>query len=112
MVIISWIVLMLSGVLEAVWAAALTRSEGFTKLWPSLLFVVSLALSMGGLGWALRTIPLGTGYAVWVGIGVVGTALYGALALDEPVTIARIVCLVAIIGGIAGLQLTSSSPGH
>lgn len=112
MVIVAWVVLLISGVLEAVWAAALTASEGFTKLWPSVLFAVSLALSMGGLGWALRSIPLGTGYAVWVGIGVVGTAIYGAVALHEPVTIARVICLVAIVGGIVGLQLTSSNPGH
>ncbi|WP_151524987.1 DMT family transporter [Serinicoccus kebangsaanensis] len=105
----SWIVLVLSGVLESVWAAALTATEGFTRLWPSVVFGVALAFSMAGLGWALRTIPLGTGYAVWVGIGVVGTALWGIVALGEPVTVARIVCLVAIVGGIVGLKLTS---GH
>ncbi len=107
--VISWIVLVLSGVLESVWAAALTATEGFTRLWPSVVFGVALAFSMAGLGWALRTIPLGTGYAVWVGIGVVGTALWGIVALGEPVTVARIVCLVAIVGGIVGLKLTS---GH
>ncbi|WP_281965622.1 DMT family transporter [Serinicoccus marinus] len=110
MVAISWIVLILSGVLESVWAAALTASDGFTKLWPSVLFGVALAVSMIGLGWSLRTIPLGTGYAVWVGVGVVGTALWGILALGEPVSVARVICLVAIVGGIVGLQLTGS--GH
>jgi quaternary ammonium compound-resistance protein SugE len=103
----AWIVLVISGVLESVWASALTRSEGFTKLWPSVIFGVALIASMVGLGYALKSIPLGTGYAVWVGIGVVGTAIYGILALDEPITIARLVCLVAIVGGIVGLKLTT-----
>lgn len=107
MVALSWVVLVLSGVLESVWAAALTRSEGFTRLWPSVLFGVALAFSMAGLGWSLRTIPLGTGYAVWVGIGVVGTAAFGIVALHEPLTVARMLCLLAIVGGIVGLKLTS-----
>lgn len=104
----AWIVLILSGVLESVWAAALTRSEGFTKLVPSVVFGVALIASMAGLGYALRTIPLGTGYAIWVGIGVLGTAIYGAVAMDEPVTVARLLCLVAIVGGIVGLKLTTA----
>lgn len=103
----AWIVLIISGVLESVWASALTRSEGFTKLWPSVVFGVALIASMAGLGYALKSIPLGTGYAIWVGIGVIDTALYGIVALDEPVTIARLVCLVAIVGGIVGLKLTT-----
>lgn len=107
MVALSWLVLVVSGVLEAVWAAALTRSEGFTRWWPTVVFGVALAFSMAGLGWSLRTIPLGTGYAVWVGIGVVGTAAFGILALHEPVTVARLLCLVAIVGGIVGLKVTS-----
>jgi len=105
---VAWIVLVISGVLESVWAGALTRSEGFTKLWPSVVFGVALIASMLGLGYALKSIPLGTGYAIWVGIGVVGTAIYGIVALDEPVSIARVVCLVAIVGGIVGLKLTST----
>lgn len=106
----AWIVLVLSGILESVWAGALTRSEGFTKLWPSVLFVVALIASMVGLGYALRTIPLGTGYAIWVGIGVLGTAIYGIVALGEAATVARMLCLVAIVGGIVGLKLTT--PDH
>ena len=105
----SWIVLVLSGVLEAVWATALSRSEGFSRLGPSVVFVVACALSMAGLAYALRELPVGTAYAVWVGIGVVGTAVYGIVALGEPATVARMLCLVAIIGGIVGLKLTS---GH
>lgn len=74
------------------------------------MFGIALVASMIGLGYALRTIPLGTGYAVWVGIGIVGTALYGILALDEPLSVARVVCLVAVVGGIVGLKLTT--PDH
>jgi quaternary ammonium compound-resistance protein SugE len=106
----AWIVLIVSGVLETVWAAALTRSEGFTKLVPSVVFGVALVASMAGLGFALRSIPLGTGYAIWVGIGVLGTAVYGIVAMDEPVTVARLLCLVAIVAGIVGLKLTT--PDH
>lgn len=101
----SWVVLILSGVLETVWAAALAASKGFSKLGPSLLFLGALVLSMGGLAYAMRDIPIGTGYAVWVGIGAIGTALYGMLALGDPVTTARIGCLVLIVAGVAGLKL-------
>ncbi|OZM82167.1 multidrug efflux SMR transporter [Pseudonocardia sp. MH-G8] len=100
----AWMVLVVSGVLETVWAAALSRSEGFSKLGPSLVFGVALAFSMAGLAYALREIPVGTGYAVWVGIGAVGTALYGMVALGEPTTALRLLCLVAIVGGVVGLK--------
>lgn len=103
----AWIVLVISGVLEAVWATALSASKGFSRLGPSLVFVVALVLSMLGLAYALRSIPVGTGYAAWVGIGAVGTALYGMLALGDPVTVGRIVCLVLIVGGVVGLELLS-----
>nr|WP_238419917.1 SMR family transporter [Streptomyces taklimakanensis] len=97
--------MVLSGVLEAVWAAALSASEGFSRLRPSLLFLAALTLSMGGLAYALRGIPIGTGYAVWVGIGAVGTALYGMVALDDPVSVGRVVCLVLIVAGVVGLKV-------
>jgi quaternary ammonium compound-resistance protein SugE len=100
----AWIVLVVSGVLETVWAAALSRSAGLTRLGPSAVFGVALVLSMAGLAYALRTIPVGTGYAVWVGIGAVGTALFGMAVLREPVSAARIVCLVLIVGGVVGLK--------
>jgi quaternary ammonium compound-resistance protein SugE len=100
----AWLVLVVSGVLETVWAAALSRSEGFSRLVPSIVFAVSLVLSMLGLAFALREIPVGSGYAVWVGIGAVGTALYGMAVLGEPVTTLRLLCLVAIIGGVVGLK--------
>jgi quaternary ammonium compound-resistance protein SugE len=100
----SWIVLVLSGVLETVWAAALAQSRGFSRLVPSVVFGVALVLSMGGLAFALRTIPVGSGYAVWVGIGAVGTAVYGMVALGEPATTARLLCLLAIVAGVVGLK--------
>ena len=100
----AWIMLIVSGVLETVWAAALARSEGFSRLVPSIVFAVARVLSMAGLAVALRTIPVGTGYAVWVGIGAVGTAAYGMAALGEPATTARLLCLTAIVAGVAGLK--------
>jgi quaternary ammonium compound-resistance protein SugE len=100
----AWIVLVVSGVLETVWAVALSRSEGFSRLAPSIVFGVALLLSMVGLAYGLREIPVGTGYAVWVGIGAVGTALYGMAVLGEPVTALRLLCLVAIVAGVVGLK--------
>ena len=100
----AWITLVVSGILETVWAAALAQSRGFTRLLPSVVFGVAIVLSMAGLSYALRTIPIGTGYAVWVGIGAVGTAAYGMAALGEPATTARLLCLVAIVGGVVGLK--------
>lgn len=101
----AWFVLVISGLLEAVWASALAQSRGLSRLGPSLLFAVAVTLSMVGLGYALRTLPVGTGYAVWVGIGAVGTAAYGMVALDEPASLARVLCLAAIVSGVIGLKL-------
>jgi quaternary ammonium compound-resistance protein SugE len=103
----AWLVLVLSGVLEAVWAVALGRSEGFSRLTPSLVFVVGIVLSMGGLAYALRTIPVGTGYAVWVGIGAGLTVAYGMASGAESVTVAKVLLLTALIGCVAGLKLAS-----
>ncbi|WP_033292877.1 DMT family transporter [Amycolatopsis jejuensis] len=101
----AWVVLVISGLLETVWAAALGASKGFSKLWPSVLFGVALLLSMSGLAYALRAIPLGTGYAIWVGIGAVGTAIYGIVAMHDPLTVGRITCLVLIVAGVVGLKV-------
>ncbi len=103
----AWIVLVVSGLLEAVWASALAQSRGLSRLGPSVLFAVAVTLSMLGLGYALRTLPVGTGYAVWVGIGAVGTAIYGMVALDESASVARLLCLAAIVSGVVGLKLVS-----
>jgi quaternary ammonium compound-resistance protein SugE len=101
----AWLVLIVSGLLETVWALALDATRGFTRLWPSVLFAVALVLSMGGLAYALRTIPVGTGYAVWVGIGAIGTALVGMLFLGEGVSVAKVLCLLLVVGGLIGLKL-------
>lgn len=101
----AWLVLFVSGVLETVWAAALSESRSFTRPVPTGVFAVALVASMAGLGYALRTIPVGTGYAVWVGIGAVGTALYGMIALGDSASMLRIFCLVLLISGIIGLKL-------
>ncbi|MBV2366998.1 DMT family transporter [Streptomonospora nanhaiensis] len=101
----AWVLLVLSGLLESVWATALAASNGLSRLWPSVVFGVALLLSMSGLALALRTIPVGTGYAVWVGIGAVGTAVIGMTWLGEGVTTAKIVCLVLIVSGVVGLKV-------
>ncbi len=100
----SWLVLVLSGVLEAVWATALGRSDGFTRVAPSVVFAVSVVLSMLGLAYAMRDLPVGTAYAVWVGIGASLTVAYGMLTGAEPVSAARLVLVAGIIGSVAGLK--------
>jgi len=100
----AWLVLVISGLLETAWAIALDRSAGFSRLVPSAVFVVTLVLSMGGLSYALREIPVGTGYAVWVGIGAVGTALVGMLALGESASLPRLLCLLLVVSGVVGLK--------
>lgn len=103
----AWFVLVVSGVLEAVWAGALSASEGFTKPIPSVVFVIALILSMAGLAYAMRTLPVGTAYAVWVGIGAVLTVVYGMATKVEPVTALRVLLVLGLIGCIVGLKLTS-----
>ena len=103
----AWLVLILSGLLETVWASALGESKGFTRPVPTTVFAVALVLSMAGLAYALRSIPVGTGYAVWVGIGAVGTAAYGIAALGEAASVARILCQVLIVAGVVGLKVVS-----
>ncbi|MEU4337469.1 SMR family transporter [Micromonospora lupini] len=101
----AWLVLVISGFLETAWAIALDRSAGFSRLLPSMVFVVTLVLSMAGLAYALRDIPVGTGYAVWVGIGAVGTALVGMLVLGESASLPRILCLLLVVAGVVGLKI-------
>jgi quaternary ammonium compound-resistance protein SugE len=100
----SWVVLVVSGVLEAVWAAAMDRSEGFSRLVPSIVFVVGLLGSMGGLAYAMRELPLGTSYAVWVGIGAVLTVVYAAVTGEEAFSVAKVLFLTMIIAGVVGLK--------
>jgi quaternary ammonium compound-resistance protein SugE len=103
---VHWLVLVLSGVLEAVWATALGRSEGFTRPVPSAVFAGALVLSMGGLAYAMRGLPVGTAYAVWVGIGAALTAGYAMWSGDEAVSAVRVLLLAGIVGCVVGLKLT------
>ncbi|MCE3261532.1 MAG: sugE [Pseudoduganella sp.] len=100
-----WIVLLLAGLLEVVWAVGLKYTEGFTKLVPSAVTLAAMAGSVVLLGLALRALPLGTAYAVWTGIGTVGTVIWGIMMLDEPASAARLACIAMIVLGIAGLKL-------
>ena len=102
----AWLVLIMSGVLEAVWAVALGRSEGFTRPVPSLVFAVGLVLSMGGLAFAMRTLPLGTAYAVWVGIGAALTVGVGMATGAESVSLVKVLLIVGLVGCVVGLKLT------
>jgi quaternary ammonium compound-resistance protein SugE len=104
----AWTVLILSGLLEAGWALSLKASEGFSRLWPSVFFVVLLIASMGGLAYALRTLPVGTAYAVWTGIGASVTAVVGMAVLGESVSVLKLVSLVLIVAGIVGLNLAEN----
>jgi quaternary ammonium compound-resistance protein SugE len=101
-----WLVLVLSGALEAVWATALGRSAGFTRLAPSVVFAVALAGSMAGLAYAMRGLPIGTAYAVWVGIGAALTASYAMWSGQEPMSVVRVLLLVGLVGCVVGLKLT------
>lgn len=102
----SWFVLVLSGVLEAVWATALGRSEGFTRPAPSIVFGAALVLSMLGLAFAMRELPVGTAYAVWVGIGAGLTVAYAMVTGTEPVTVVRLLLIAGLVACVVGLKLT------
>jgi quaternary ammonium compound-resistance protein SugE len=103
----SWVILIVSGVLEAVWATALGKSEGFTKLWPTVIFGVSLLASMAGLAWAMRDISTGTAYAVWVGIGASITVAYAMITGDEDFSLVKMLLILGLVGCIVGLKLVS-----
>lgn len=101
----SWFILVISGILEAVWATALGRSEGFTRLGPSVVFGVALVASMGGLAYAMRELPVGTSYAVWVGIGAALTVTYAMATGSEPASLVKILLVLGIVGCVIGLKL-------
>ncbi|MFR9727619.1 DMT family transporter [Saccharopolyspora sp. MS10] len=101
----SWLVLVLSGVLEAVWATALGKSGGLSRLGPTVVFFAALAASMGGLAFAMRDLPVGTSYAVWVGIGAVLTVAYAMTTGEEAVSVLKVLFLAMIVGGVIGLKL-------
>ena len=106
----AWAILIVSGLLEAGWALSLKASDGLSKLWPSVAFFVLLIASMAGLMIALKTLPVGPAYAVWVGIGAVVTAIIGMIAFGDPVSALAIGSIVLIIAGVVGLQLAGA--GH
>jgi quaternary ammonium compound-resistance protein SugE len=103
----AWLILFIAGLLEVGWAIGLKYTEGFTKLVPSVLTVGSMVASILLLGWALKTLPVGTAYAVWTGIGAVGVAILGIVLFAEPANALRLGCIGMIVGGIVGLKLVS-----
>lgn len=106
----NWLILLVAGLFEVGWAVGLKYTEGFSRLWPSVGTLAAMAISVGLLGWAMRDLPVGTAYAVWVGVGAVGTAVAGMVLLGEPVSVARLFSLGLVVAGIVGLKL--SSPGR
>ena len=105
-----WIILVLAGFFEIGWAIGLKYTDGFTKLWPTIGTVASMIVSLGLLGIAMKDLPLGTAYAVWVGVGAVGTAILGIVLLGEPANAGRMISLALIIAGIIGLKLATPTP--
>ncbi len=103
----AWIILILAGLFEVGWAVGLKYTDGFTRLWPTLATVSAMIVSLSLLGIALRTLPLGTAYAIWTGVGTIGTALLGIWLFGEAASLARLLCIGLIVAGIVGLKLVS-----
>ena len=103
----NWVILVIAGLLEGGWAKGLKYTEGFTRLWPTVGTVVSMIISLWLLGIAMKTLPIGTAYGVWVGIGAVGTVILGIVLLKEPASIPRLVSVALIVAGIIGLKLST-----
>lgn len=103
----NWVILLFAGLFEVAWATGLKYSHGFTKFWPSVFTVVTTVISFILLAQAMKTLPLGTAYAVWTGIGSIGAAVTGIMLFGDPLTVPRVVCLVMIVAGIAGLKIIS-----
>ena len=103
----AWVVLAVAGLFEVGWAIGLKYTEGFTRLWPSVATVAAMVASVVLLGWAMRTLPVGTAYAVWTGIGAIGTVALGIALFGEPATASRLACVALILAGIVGLKLTA-----
>lgn len=103
----AWIILVLAGLFEIGWAIGLKYTEGFTRLWPSVWTVLAMIISLGLLGIAMKSLPVGTAYSVWVGVGAVGTVAFGIVLLEEPMNAARLISVTLIIAGIIGLKLAT-----
>ena len=107
----AWIYLVLAGLCEIVWAIGLKYSNGFTRLWPSVITIAIMLLSFVLLSQAMRTLPLGTAYAIWTGIGAIGTTIYGILHFNEARDWPRLICIALVVGGIVGLKVLSPAQG-
>ncbi|HLT63756.1 MAG TPA: quaternary ammonium compound efflux SMR transporter SugE [Pseudohongiella sp.] len=105
----NWLILVVAGLFEIGWAIGLKYTEGFTRLWPTVGTALSMIISLGLLGIAMKTLPVGTAYAIWVGVGAVGTAILGIMLFGEPANTMRILSLLLIIAGIIGLKLASAA---
>ncbi len=103
----SWFILIIAGLFEVIWAVGLKYTHGFTRLTPSLITASAMAISVGMLAYAMKGLPVGTAYAVWTGVGAVGTAIFGIMVLGESASLARVLSLVLIVAGIIGLKLAS-----
>jgi len=103
----AWLVLVIAGLFEVGWAIGLKYTEGFSRPWPTAATIAAMVISVALLGVAMRTLPVGTAYAVWTGIGAVGTVLLGIVLFQEPATVARLACVALIVAGIVGLKLTA-----
>ena len=103
----AWLLLVLAGLFEVCWAIGLKYTDGFTRLWPTVGTVAAMVISLGLLGLAMKSLPVGTAYAVWVGVGAVGTAILGIVLLGEPANAGRLISLGLIVAGIVGLKLAS-----
>jgi len=103
----NWTILILAGLFEIGWAIGLKYTEGFTRLWPTIGTVLAMTISLGLLGIAMKSLPVGTAYAVWVGVGAVGTAILGIVLFGEPANVGRLLSLALILSGIIGLKLAS-----
>lgn len=106
----AWIYLFIAGLLEIGWAVGMKYTYGFTRLWPSVATLACMVVSFAFLALALKTIPVGTGYAVWTGIGAAGTAVLGMILFDEPRHASRVICLALIVAGVIGLKFFASEP--
>lgn len=102
----AWVVLVVAGLFEVAWAIGLKYTEGFTRLWPSAGTVAAMVVSVVLLGWSMKTLPVGTAYAVWTGIGAAGTVLLGIVLFKEPATVVRLACVGLILAGIVGLKVS------
>lgn len=103
----AWVILFIAGLFEVAWAIGLKYTDGFSRLWPSVGTVTAMVISVVLLGWSMRTLPAGTAYAVWTGIGAVGTVALGIVLFQEPATAARLGCVALIVAGIVGLKITA-----